>query len=73
MKGGGNIAITLKAARVNAGLRQKEAAQMLGVTDNTLRNWEDGRTFPSVPQIKKIEELYRISYADIIFLPQASV
>lgn len=67
------MAITLKAARVNAGLRLKDAAEKLGVTDSTLRNWERGKTFPSVPQIGAIESLYKISYADIIFLPQASV
>lgn len=66
-------AISLRAARVNAGYKQKDAAQELGITNDTLRSWESGKTFPSVPQIKKIEELYHLSYADIIFLPDGSV
>lgn len=63
------MAISLKAARINKNLKQTEAAPRLGVSVETLRNWEAGKTFPSVPQIKKIENLYGISYADIIFLP----
>lgn len=64
------MAFTLKALRVNAGLDQKAAAEVIGVTPETLGSWEKGRTFPSVPQINKIEELYKVSYADINFLLQ---
>ena len=34
--------ITLKSARVNANLTQLEAAKRLGVTRETLSNWETG-------------------------------
>lgn len=62
------MAITLKAARVNAGLTQKEAAEKLGIALDTLINYEAGRTFPAVPTIQKIESLYHVSYNDINFL-----
>lgn len=62
--------ITLKAARVNAGLTQKCAAERLGVSERTLMLWENGKTFPNVPSIEKIQKLYGISYSDIIFLPK---
>jgi transcriptional regulator with XRE-family HTH domain len=52
------MAITLKAARVNAGLTQKEAAEKLGIALDTLRNYEAGETFPAVPTIQRIEVLY---------------
>ena len=65
--------ITLKAARVNAGYDQKTAANKLGVTPETLGNWENGITFPNVPQLMKIESLYDVRYADIKFLPKCSV
>ena len=65
--------ITLKAARVNAGLDQKTAANKLGITPETLGSWEIGNTFPNVPQIMKIEDLYGVRYADIKFLPKCSV
>lgn len=64
------MAITLKALRVNSGMDQKTAAKMLGVTPETLGSWEAGRTFPTVPQITKIEALYSVSYSEINFLPQ---
>lgn len=59
--------ITLKAARVNANLSQQEAAKKIGVSVDTLFNWEKGRTFPSVPQIVKIEQAYNVEYRDISF------
>lgn len=63
------MAITLKALRVNAGLDQKTAAMRLGITPETLGSWERGKSFPTVPQITKIENLYSVSYSDINFLP----
>lgn len=61
--------ITLEAARVNAGLVQKEAAAMLGVSNKTLSSWENGISFPDAQQIEKICELYVVSYDNINFLP----
>jgi len=61
--------MTLKALRVNAGYTQIEAAKALGITPETLSNWERAKSFPTVPQIKEIEKLYSTSYADIQFLP----
>jgi transcriptional regulator with XRE-family HTH domain len=66
------MAITLKAARVNKGLTQIQAAELLGVSRDTLWNYENGRTYPDVPVIKKIEEIYGISYNDIVFLPKSN-
>lgn len=61
--------ITLKAARVNSKLNQSEAAKMLGVSSKTLWNWENGKSFPNIKMIQKIEKIYKINYDDIIFLP----
>lgn len=36
--------ITLEAARVNADLTQDELAEKMGVTRQTVINWEKGRT-----------------------------
>lgn len=67
-KGGENMAMTLKALRVNAGLNQRTAANQIGVTPETLSSWERGSTFPNVPQIEKISLLYNVGYNDINFL-----
>ena len=64
------MAITLKAARVNKNYTQKKAAEMLGISQSTLMNYEQGKTFPLQPTIQKMETLYGVSYNDIIFLPK---
>lgn len=67
------MGFTLKALRVNKNITQAEAGLELGVTSDTISSWENGKSFPNVPQIEKIKELYGVSYDDIIFLPQTSV
>lgn len=62
------MAITLKAARINKGYGQDEAAKLIGVSSDTLSNWERGITFPDVPKIRKIEIVYDIKYDNINFL-----
>lgn len=61
------LKVSLKAARVNAGLTQENAAEKLHVTVTTIRNWEKGKSYPDVPQIKNIENVYGVEYKDIIF------
>ena len=63
------IKLTLKAARTNCNMSQKEAAKIIGISEDTLRNYELGKSFPDVPVIQKIEECYGIEYKDIIFIP----
>lgn len=60
--------ITLKAARANKNLRLEDAAKLIGVSPDTLSNYERGRTFPDIPTLKKIESVYDIEYKDLIFL-----
>lgn len=65
--------MTLKAARVNAGLSQKAAASDLGVSNKTLGNWESGVSFPKANQIILLCNLYKVTYDDLIFLPSDSL
>ena len=60
---------TLKTARELNGLKQKDAAKLLGISVATLRNYERGKSYPDIPILKKIEELYKLPYSRIIFLP----
>lgn len=62
-----NLKISLAAARVNAGMTQKEAAQKLGVSNKTLISWEHGESFPSVMQADEIYELYNRPKDSIFF------
>ena len=60
--------ISLKAARVNAGYTLVQAAKLLCINKETLSNYENGKTFPNTNMITKIQDLYKISYDNIIFL-----
>ena len=61
--------ISLAAARVNAGLKQGEAAEKIGVMPQTLRNWEKGKTAPNISQVNKMCSIYGIS-SDYIFFAE---
>lgn len=62
--------MNLRAARVNKNLSQAQAAKLLGISVETLSRFERGITFPNVPIITKMEEVYGLSYDEIIFLPE---
>ena len=59
--------ITLKAARINADLSQKEAAEALNVNVSTLQNYETGKTVPDWEMVKRIEQVYSFPADFIIF------
>ena len=63
------MSMTMKAARVNRGLNQQEAANIIGVSRTTLQSWETYKSFPTVAQLPAIEAAYGLKYDDIIFLP----
>ena len=67
------MAMTLKAARVNAGLTQLEVCEKLSISQPTLIKWERAESFPDIAQLKKIEKLYGVGYDDIDFLIESSV
>lgn len=67
------LKITLRAARVNAGLQQKEAAAALKVSNKTLSHWEAGVSTPKQKHIDAICDLYGVSYDNLVFLPNHSL
>ena len=58
--------ITLKAARVNANLTIKQAAQQIGVDESTIIRWEKNPGIVKADYQKKISEVYKFS-SDYIF------
>ncbi len=63
--------ISLKAARVNANMTQKVAAQKIGVGQSTLISWECGKTAPKAPQLVALCKIYNVAI-DEIFLSEKS-
>ena len=65
--------MSLKAARINKNLTQREAALLIGVSVATMANYEKGASFPDVPIIMKIEKVYGLPYSEINFFPPKKV
>lgn len=63
--------ISLESARVNAKLTQRELAEKLNVSVGTINNWENGRSEPTLSQLRKISEISGIPM-DFIFVPEKS-
>lgn len=51
----------LKNARVESGVSQKEAADKIGVSRQTLSSWETGKTYPDIASLISLSDLYRVS------------
>lgn len=60
--------MTLKALRINAGLKQTEAAEKIGIFVGTLRNYENGKTLPDQRIIERFCDVYGTDYDSINFL-----
>lgn len=65
------IQISLAAARVNAGLTQAEVAEKMGLSKQTIVNWENGRVIPKPAQMEMLGRIYNMPL-DFIFLPSKS-
>ena len=62
------LQISLKAARINAGKTQKDAANAIGVSNSAIVKWENGKTLPRADQLNNLCALYKVP-VNAIFLP----
>lgn len=60
--------ISLASARVNAELKQETAAEKIGITAKTLRNYEQGKTAIPGHILRKAAKIYGVP-EDLIRLP----
>ncbi|MGI6019792.1 MAG: helix-turn-helix domain-containing protein [Marvinbryantia sp.] len=60
---------TLKTAREMKKMTQVEAAKLIGVSVDTLGNYERGKSYPDIQVLRKIEKTYGVPYERLIFLP----
>ena len=61
------VRMTLEAARVNAGLTQKQVCDTIGISMTTIWMWERGDRVPPVDKAIKLAELYRVPLECINF------
>ncbi len=55
------IGTKLKAARNEANFTQEEIAEKLGVSRQTISNWENSKSYPDIISIIKLSDIYSIT------------
>jgi transcriptional regulator with XRE-family HTH domain len=62
-----NMESNFVALRLEAGLTQRDIADGLGVSEQTVRNWEQGKHPPrlTIPQVKKLCHLLKKSLDEL--------
>lgn len=56
----------LAGYRVTAGYKQKEVADILGVTQISVSLWERGKCKPTIDKVPQIAKLYGVSEKEIL-------
>lgn len=56
-----DIGLKIKEARLAAQLTQEQVAESLGVSRQTISNWENNKTYPDIVSVIKISDLYKVS------------
>ena len=55
------IGAMIRNARHNANLSQEQAAEALGVSRQTVSNWENGKSYPDILSVIRMSDLYSVS------------
>jgi len=55
------IGSKLKKARNEKGITQEQAAELLGVSRQTISNWENNKSFPDIVSVIKLRDSYSVS------------
>lgn len=58
--------VKMAAVIAQIGITQKELAERLGVTPQTISNWVNGSTEPSGPQLQELSRLSGFNAMDIL-------
>ncbi len=51
----------IRSARLACSMTQEQAAEALGVSRQTMSNWENGRTYPDIVSVIRMSDLYKVS------------
>ena len=55
----------IKKSRTDAKITQEQAAQALGISRQTISNWENERSYPDIVSVLKMSDLYSVSLATV--------
>ena len=56
-----NIGSKIKKSRIDAKLTQEQAAEALGISRQTISNWENEKSYPDIVSVLKMSDLYGVS------------
>lgn len=56
----------LKMRRNELNLKQEYVAEELGITRQTISNWENGRSYPDIERIIRLSEIYGLSLDELL-------
>lgn len=56
----------LKGSRTQAGLTQENVAEKLGVSRQTISNWENNKSYPDIISVITLSDLYSISLDELL-------
>ena len=58
-----DIGSKIKNARIDAQLTQEQVAEALGVSRQTMSNWENGKTYPDIVSVIKMSALWLVWFS----------
>lgn len=61
-----DIGTKLKNARTKSGLIQEKVAEEIGVSRQSVSNWENGRSYPDIVSMIKLSDLYSVSLDELL-------
>ena len=56
-----DIGSKIRKSRVDAKLTQEQAAEALGISRQTISNWENEKSYPDIVSVLKMSDLYQVS------------
>ena len=56
-----DIGSKIKAARIEKKLTQEQVAELLGVSRQTISNWENEKSYPDIISVIKMSEYYGVT------------
>lgn len=60
------IGSRLKKARTELGLTQEKVAEEIGVSRQSVSNWENNRSYPDIVSVIKLSDLYSVSLDELL-------
>ena len=60
------IGSRLKKARTEMGLTQEKVAEEIGVSRQSISNWENNRSYPDIISVIKLSDLYSVSLDELL-------